>query len=122
MVILSKSFSWLAIFTALFLIIALVRFVFRAKYAENLSKLPRASQDRIIRADKDLLKIFRSNVWVIPFCLIVFPIVVFAFLREIFVSSTICMILFVIAMLQEYYFRRWIINYLEDHRLSQSGL
>ena len=103
-----------------FLPIIILRDIFKEKYAEAIYKLPQAGRERLIKTDKRLLPIFRTLIWLTPFYLIFVPLAVFFYLREDFQVVTICMVLFVILILQEYLFRKWFVTYLESRDLQVS--
>jgi hypothetical protein len=117
--ILNSGFSCLSVFSALFLLTALIRYIYREKYAENLSKLPSTSKERIVKTDKLFVKVVKILLWFTPFYLIFIPLSSFVYIRETFIVTTIFMTLFVVVILQEYLFRKWIIHYLETHEMPK---
>jgi hypothetical protein len=115
----STYLSCLSIGCILILLFAVFRFIFREKYAEGLSRLRGARRERLLKTDRTLIDYFRILLWLSPVYLIVLPIALFFYEREVFPIATISMVLFVGMILQEYLFRKWLIKYMETQELPK---
>ena len=109
----STYLSCLSVGCILILLFAIFRYMLREKYAEGLSKIRGANRERLLKSDRTLINLFRILVWLSPFYLIFIPLTVFFYDKESFLITTISMIFFDTMILQEYLFRKWLINYME---------
>ena len=110
---LSVLFTCASLGFLLILILGALRFIYRGKYAEAISRIPTAARDRLAKTDKALVKLFRIFLWVAPIYLIFIPLGLFYYEREIFGVATVCIALMLGAASQEYFFRKWLIKYIE---------
>jgi hypothetical protein len=58
-------------------------------------------------------------LWPTLIIAVLLPSTLFFFLHQPFIPSAVCMVLFLIMVVQEYLFRKWFINYLETKRFPQ---
>ena len=115
----STYFGCLSIGIVVFLLFALVRFIYREKYAQRFLQLPDARIERVIRYDKLNVKLFKLALWPALIIAILLPSSLFFFFHEPFIPSAVCMVLLLVMIVQEYLFRKWFINYLETKRVPQ---
>ena len=99
-----------------------VRYIFRKKYAESMANLPVSNKSRIIKTDKRLVGIFKIFLWLSPLYLIILPLVCFLFVKEVFLPISITVYLLIATILQEYLFRKWLVNQLETQEPLNNGL
>jgi hypothetical protein len=101
----------------LFLLFAIFRYFqrekYKEKYVESISKLPEANREKFIESEKFIVKLFRGALWLSPFYLLFVPLSLFFFLRDAFLSATVCMVLLAFTIWQEYFLRKWLIGFLE---------
>ena len=123
--IFSTLLPCLSIGLVLFLLFAAVRFIFRDKYreryAEALLKLPDANRERFLKSEKSIVQLLKLGLWLSLPLLILMPLATLIYraesLRDYFLSTVVCMVLFSFMILQEYLFRKWLINYLETREI-----
>ena len=115
----STYFACLSIGIAVLLLFAVVRFIYREKYAQRFLKLPEARIELVLRYDRLYVKLFKMALWPALILSVLLPSVLFFFGHEPFLPSAVCMALFLIAIVQEYRFRKWFVNYLETKRFPQ---
>jgi len=115
----STYFGYLSIAITALLLFAVVRFIYREKYAQSFLKLPDARIERFIRYERLNVKLFKVALLPLLIMSVLLPSGLFFFLNEPFLPSAVCMVLLLIGILQEYLFRKWLINYLETKRLPQ---
>jgi hypothetical protein len=101
------------------LIFAIYRYIHREKLAASFLKLPDEKRETVLKLEKNILRLFQLALWPSLVLLIVFPLVMFFSFRESFLSSTVGMVLLVIVILQEYLFRKWLINYVESREIPK---
>ena len=116
----STAFLCLSVGLILVLLFALFRYFSREKYAQSFSRMPDSAKERLVKSDRMLIQVFRIFLWFSPLYLIVVPLVLFFIDKESFLAAAICMALLVVAIWQEYLFRKWLINYLETRQLLKS--
>jgi TRAP-type C4-dicarboxylate transport system permease large subunit len=109
----STYLNCLSIGCAVLLLFAIIRFIYKDKYAQNLLKLPPANRERFIRYEKRQVKLFKMALWPLLLLVILMPLACFLVIREAFVAATVCMVLVSIVALQEYRFRKWLIDFVE---------
>jgi hypothetical protein len=114
MTLMNISLLSISLLLMLVLIFAVFRFVFRERYARGFSQMPGASRDRLLQADRRLMVVFKVLLWLSPLYVIVIPLLLFYVERDSFLAVTICMVLLVITVLQEYLFRKWLANYMNS--------
>ena len=114
---------WLLIGVILFLLFAVVRFLYRGRYAESirtsLLKAPEANRERFLKYEQKML--MRLKISLLPFLilLILLSLATFLLFREYFFAITVDMVLSFILILHEYSFRKWLINYLEVREIQK---
>ena len=116
---LSTYFLCISFGLILILLFAIVRYLYREKYAASFSKLPDARRERLVQSDRALVQVFRIFLWLSPLYLIIVPLIFFFFDKESFLVVTICMALLVVTVSQEYLFRKWLINYMETREIMK---
>ena len=117
--IVSSYFLCLSFGFILILLFTFSRYIKRENYAESIAKLSDVSKERLIKTDKLLVGLFKIILWLTPLFLVFIPLALFFYLREFFLVTTICMVLFVVTIWQEYAFRKWLINYLESRAIPK---
>ena len=118
---LCPSFGFLLV-----LLFAVFRYFYREKYAEGIFRLPAAKRDRLVKPDKTLVELFRITLWFSPSYLIFVPFALYYagntfldYARDTSLVATVCMVLLVVTILQEYLFRKWLMSYLETKELPK---
>lgn len=117
----SSFFLYPSVGLVLILLVALLRYIVREKYAQSFSKLPDSARERLFQADRVVVQLFRIFLWLSPLYLVIVPLIIFFVDKRNFLVATICMVLLVVTVGQEYLFRKWLINYLETKQLLKSG-
>jgi hypothetical protein len=110
----------ISIFFIFELILGVFSYIYREKHVAAFLKLPDANRERLIKAYKNSAKALKAALWLSPIYLLLIPATFVYFLRDRFIVSVICTVLFVIIILYEYLYRKWLINRLEskDQALS----
>jgi|WetSurMetagenome_2_1015567.scaffolds.fasta_scaffold1781760_1 hypothetical protein len=93
---------------------AVFRFIYREKYAESFLTLPEDRRERFLKHEKRITAILKLSFWPALILLIIFPLVTFLYYQEYFFVAIVFMVLFIVMILQEYHFRKWLIHYLEQ--------
>jgi hypothetical protein len=104
----------------LFLLFAAVRFIFREKYreryAEALLKLPETNRERFLKSENSILILLKLGWWLSIPVVILMPLATLMYraesLRGYFLPAAVGMMLFSFMILQEYLFRKSLIDYL----------
>jgi predicted histidine transporter YuiF (NhaC family) len=113
--ILSFFFIIPSIGLVLILLFALFRYIYREKYKEKyfegLSNLSEANKEKYIESEKIIVNLFKIVLWISPLLIIVIPFSLYFFLRDAFLTATICMVLLVLTIWQEYSFRKWLLQF-----------
>ncbi len=109
----SSLFLYPSIALALILLVAILRYIVREKYAQSFFKLSDSARARLVRADRVVVQVFRIFLWLSPLYLVIVPLIVYFYDKNNFFIVTICVVLLVVTIGQEYLFRKWLINYLE---------
>ena len=117
----STAFSCFSVGLILVLLFTLFRYFGREKYAQSFSRMPDLVRERLVKTDRVLIQAFRIFLWFSPLPLIVVPLALFFVDKESVFAAAICMALLVVAIWQEYLFRKWLINYLETRQLLKSS-
>ena len=99
------------------LLIALFRFLYREKYAESLLKIPEARREKFLQYEKKMVKLLKMSLLPVLLLSILLPLAVFLLYREYFLATTVGTIVFPIYTLQEYGFRKWLVNWLEAREI-----
>ncbi len=111
--IFSTIIPFLSIASILILLLAAFRFIQKEKLAESILKLPEANRERFLRYEKNMVRLLKISLWPALILLIMFPLATFLYFRQYFLAATVWIVLFFIVVLQEYRFRKWLIDYLE---------
>ena len=115
----STSFSCLSIGVIPLWIFAIYRYIHRERLAASFLNLPNEKRGTVIALEKKTLGLLKLALWLFPVMLIVFPLVMFFSFRESFLASTVGLVLFAITILQEYLFRKWLINYIDSREIPK---
>jgi cobalamin synthase len=119
---LSSFFFCPSVVFVVFLLFAIWRFFYREKYALSFSKLPDANKERFVKSEQNLAKLFRTSLWLTPLYLVILPLVLYIYSRDIFLVATVCMILLVAVLWEEYSFHKWLFIHLTSGKISDKGL
>ena len=121
--IFSIAFLCSSLGLALFLVFAIFRYIYkekyRGKYIESINKLPEANRERFIKSERLTVNLFRVALWLFPFYLIFIPLAIYFYLRDIFLITSVSMVLLVATFWEEYFFRKWLMNHLESREISK---
>src|SRR6266508_1469613 len=97
--IFSIAFLCSSLGLALFLVFAIFRYIYkekyRGKYIESINKLPEANRERFIKSERLTVNLFRVALWLFPFYLIFIPLAIYFYLRDIFLITSVSMVLLV---------------------------
>jgi len=110
----SVSFAVLSVGCAIILVFALFRIIQREKLVEGILSLSFERRNRYITAERNLVRLLAVLLLPLSSLLIVFPLSLFFLLRSVFISGTIFMVLMVVTDVQEYLFRKWVLNRIEQ--------
>lgn len=115
----------LSIGIALALLFAVIRFAFRKKYRERyeraILRLPDANRERFLKSETAILQFLKLGLCLFLPLLVLMPLATLIdsgeSLRDYFLSTVVCMVLFFFMILQEYWFRKWLIDYLKTRAI-----
>ena len=93
------------------IILGFVKYALRRKYVEDISRYPTDRSKRIIDGSIKVLKYFRFLLWLSPLLLFFVPAALYFYAESGLLVSIAFGPLFVALVVQEFLFRKWMVNY-----------
>ena len=102
------------------ILLAVVRIIFRQKFVSAFLTVPETNRERFfharerfINSERRIFRLLRLVFWPTLFMTVFFPFFMYVYAPTYFPASAIYMVLFAIAFLLEYFFRKWLLDRLE---------